>query len=188
MPRSWPKASSGKRSMPRCWLSWPAPCRNHGQPLARAPSSQSLPTRRRQRTSNTKLLASPPRWRHGGHGTMVARLAPDQQAGSSESLCPHCLLVVSHLLLCRLPSLLPRKPRASIPATALLAERLTADSRSVQTVPSSILGGRIWRGAAKRDASGTASDAKKACATHQPNACLEPKLQRSRGRRAASSS
>jgi hypothetical protein len=90
--------------------------------------------------------------RGGDIGGMARRwrLTPDR--GSSESLCPRCSLVISPPLLCRPPSLLPRKPRANFPATAQLAERLAAHSRSDRAVPSSILGGRIWRGAAKSNA------------------------------------
>ncbi len=183
------------------WLSWPAPCRNHGQPLSLAPrpaspcqrSAASEPAGQRSIEAAASAAKSsgaageplgasltldgrslPPRWRHRGHGTTVARATRDRRAGSSERLCPHCLLFISHLLLCRLPSLLPRQPRTSLPATAQLAERLAADSLSDQTVPSLILGGRIWRGAAKRNALDTASEAKMACATRQPNVCLEP--------------
>jgi hypothetical protein len=69
-----------------------------------------------------------------------------------ESHCPCCLLAISHPILCRLPSLLPRKPHANIPDIAELAERLAVDSRNDQTVPGSIPGGRIWRGVATASA------------------------------------
>ncbi len=97
------------------------------------------------RSLGLKGVRGPSPARCGTHGARRSGSTFDSRSEvwEFESLCPRCLLATCHFLLCRLPSLLPRKPRASVPEIAQLTEHSTVDSRSDQMVPGSTPGGRV---------------------------------------------